>query len=202
MTNAITINFDAEFAAIATLAKNAETAHAEAAAMARKYLDFGLQSGNLDLLRMLREALSSAPALQSKLDTWLPACATVKKVTTKKGDHKVISYQKDRVAVRRVGGFRVHDEQVYSLSFVTFKKPQKAKPSMTVEQVLGMLQKALDGSLGRVPDDVEGDAIDTAKEAISDAANRVEALLLAMKAPAPVTNAEVVTLIKAQRDVA
>jgi len=201
--NITQIDFAAEFAAIAALAKDASNAHNEAAKLAWRYLDFGISSGNLDLLRMLREAMASAPSLQGKLDAWLKACAPVKKVTKKSPNgEKLVSYQKDRVTVRRVGGFRIFDEAVYSVPFVTFKAPKKDKPSMTVEQCLTMLQKALDGSLGRVPDDVEGDIIDTAKEAISDAANRVEALLIAMKTPAVTTDAEIVTLIKAQRDVA
>lgn len=205
ITNIAQIDFAAEFAAIADLARDASNAHTVASKLAWKYLDFGIASGNLDLLRMLREALASAPSLQTKLDQWLKACAPVKKVTKKtpNGD-KLVSYQKDRVTVRRIGGFRIFDEVVYSVAFVEFKAPKKDKPSMTVEQVLSMLQKALDGSLGRVPEDVEGDAIETAKEAISDAANRVEALLIALKAPttAAPTEAEIVTLIKAQRDVA
>jgi hypothetical protein len=195
--------FEAQFAAIAALAKNAEAAHEEAAIMARKYLDFGLQSGNLDLLRMTREALASAPALQSKLDVWLKNCSPVKKVTKKNGEKKTVSYQKDKVRVRKVGGFRVFDETVYSVSFVTYKAPKKDKPSMTVVQCLEMLGKALDGALGRVPDDVEGDDLDNAKEYIAEAANKIEAILIAMTAPAAVpTQAEIVALVTERAQVA
>jgi hypothetical protein len=203
MTNAITINFEAEFKAIAALAKDASNAHSDAATLAWRYLDFGISSGNLDLLRMLREAMASAPSLQGKLDAWLKACAPVKKVTKKSptGD-KLVSYQKDRVTVRRVGGFRIFDDKVYSVAFPHFKAPKKDKPSMTLEAVLEMLQRSVDGALGKVPDDVEGEPIDAARSTLEHAANTIEGLLLAMKAPTAPTNAEIVTLIKAQRDVA
>ncbi len=74
---------------------------------------------------------------------------------------------------------------------------------MTLEAVLEMLQRSVDGALGKVPDDVEGEPIDAARSTLEHAANTIEGLLLAMKAPSTApTEAEVVTLIKAQRDVA
>lgn len=198
--NTQALNLSAETKIIKKISVNAQACITEANTAAMRYGDFGLATGNLDLLRMLREALSHK-ALQAKLDTWLKTCFPIKRVSKKSPSGNVtVTYQKDKKRTRREG-WKVLDEIAYSMGPMGFKKPKVTKDEPTLAEVLDMLSKSLDRIAGKVPDE-SGDVALTLRMAIeelaTEAEEQLEKITKSNKKPEP-TQAE---LIKAVKDAA
>lgn len=197
VNNASPLDLSVEGKLIVRIGKNASAAIGEANTAGMRYVDFGLATGNLDLLRMLRDALTHK-SLQAKLDSWVKRVAPIKRKSHKKPSGDVTySYIKDKKRSRKEG-WQVLDQVAYSTGPMAYKAPKKDAPAMTLEAIL----KLVSGSLERVAGKIEDDADDVAlgfrlaiEELVSEAEEKLEALT--RKATPAATNEEVVTLIKA-----
>lgn len=196
-TNAPALDLTVEGKLIRKIAGNASAAISEANTCAMRYVDFGLATGNLDLLRMLRDALTHK-SLQAKLDSWVKRVAPVKRKGKKHpSGETTYSYVKDKKRSRKEG-WQIVDQVAYSTGPMNYKAPKKDAPDMTLEAILKMVA----GSLDRVASKIDDEASDVAlrfRLALEDLANEAEEKLDALtKKDAPAaTNEEVVTLIKA-----
>jgi hypothetical protein len=185
--NTITLDVAAEIAELRTLHGQFSNAAVAFERKARLYLDYGLQSGNLDMLRALREAIGFA-TVQKKLDQWLKVCAPISK---KKNKDESVSYRKDKTRAREEG-WRVVNEEAYSLGFIDYKKPQADKGALTLVQALEALKSRIGGAMDVCDDNnVTGfnNALQSLYDEVCEALERAEN-------PVPVTNNETVTLIK------
>ncbi len=185
--NAITIDVQAEIAELRTLHGQFSNAATTFERKARLYLDYALYSGNLDMLRALREAIGFT-TVQKKLDAWLKVCAPVSK---KKVNDNTFTYRKDKQRAREEG-WKILNDEAYSLGFIDYKKDPAAKPALTLVQALEALKARIGGAMDIVEDHtLEGfnNPLQALYDEVSEAIDRAEN-------PAPVTNNETVTLIK------